>query len=125
MNTNNLLLGILMIAIFGVGFMIGRFTADGDSYSSKSSPDSSVSTSESSGSDVVAEEGGTTINASSLTDSQRKMLSSLGIDADSITVTPEMIACAEAELGASRVNEITNGASPSFGEGLKLVACYK
>ena len=65
------------------------------------------------------------IQASNLTEGQIKLLSVLGIDPNSITVTPAMMACAETSLGASRVEEITNGATPSFSEGLKLVACYK
>lgn len=69
--------------------------------------------------------GGTTISTASLSDGQKKLLSALGIDASSVVVTPAMIACAEAKLGASRIAEITAGATPSFSEGLSLLACYK
>ena len=63
--------------------------------------------------------------AAKLTDSQRKMLESFGLDPDSIVITPAVIACAEAKLGKTRMDEITNGATPSLLEGASLVACYK
>ena len=69
--------------------------------------------------------GGTVISTTNLSAGQQKLLSSLGIDASKITVTPAMIACAEAKLGAARMNEIALGATPSFTEGLSLLACYK
>jgi hypothetical protein len=53
------------------------------------------------------------------------MLEAMGIDADSVNITPEMVACAEAKLGAARIEEIKNGATPSFSEGASLVACYR
>lgn len=59
-----------------------------------------------------------------MTDGQRKLISALGLDPNNVTVTAEMITCAEAELGAARVEEIKNGATPSFTEGASLVACY-
>lgn len=68
--------------------------------------------------------GGTTVNAANLTDGQRKMLQALGVDTNNITITAEMVACAEAKLGAARIEEIKNGATPSFSEGASLVACY-
>ncbi len=124
MNTKNLLLGILIVFVFAVGFMIGRFSSVGDTYMSGPASAPTTTNAEDNTSDVTATEG-TTIQASSLSDGQKKLLGTLGIDADSINVTPEMAACAEASLGASRMNEIVSGATPSFTEGVKLVACYK
>lgn len=119
-----------MVGVFATGFMIGRFSSVGDTIVSgsqnnpteKSTNSPSVSDTSS---EAVATESDTTISASNLTDGQKKMLSALGIDAESITITPEMAACADASLGASRMDEIINGATPSFTEGVKLAACYK
>lgn len=69
--------------------------------------------------------GGTVISTANLSAGQQKLLSTLGIDASKITITPAMIACAEAKVGAARIAEITGGATPSFSEGLSLLACYK
>lgn len=126
MDTKNVLLGILIIAVFATGFMIGRFSSVGDAAingSQNNEPTASATNDESDG--TVAAESDTTISTSNLTDSQKKMLSALGIDAESIVVTPEMSACADSSLGAARMDEIINGATPSFTEGAKLVACYK
>lgn len=60
-----------------------------------------------------------------LTDGQRKMLQSFGINPNEVTITPTMITCAEAKVGKARVAEITNGATPSLLEGASLIACYK
>ncbi len=68
---------------------------------------------------------GTSIDiASKLTDSQRKMLESFGLNPDTIVITPAIISCAEAKVGKDRMAEIQNGATPSFLEGTSLVACY-
>jgi len=73
----------------------------------------------------AAPEGSVTVTTSALTDGQRKLLGALGIDADSITVTPEMMACAEAKVGAARIEEIKAGDTPTFLEGLSLLGCYR
>lgn len=130
MDTKNVFLGILMVAIFATGFLIGRFSSVGDTViaggqnnpvglSTESTDAGGVS-----GEEATAE-GNTTISTANLTDGQKKMLTAVGIDAESITVTPEMAACADASLGANRMSEIIGGATPSFSEGVKLVACYK
>ncbi len=128
MNTKNVLLGILIVFVFAVGFMIGRFSSVGNTYISDPTPVTAPATTnvgDKDSVDNVTVEENTTIRASSLSDGQKKLLGALGIDADAITVTPEMIACAEASVGPARVDEITNGATPSFTEGLKLAGCYK
>lgn len=60
-----------------------------------------------------------------VSDGQRKMLESFGLNPDEVTLTPAMIACAEAKVGKARVAEIMGGATPSFMEGASLVTCYK
>jgi len=47
------------------------------------------------------------------------------LDPNNVTVTAEMIACAEAKLGVARIEEIKNGSTPSFMEGVSLAVCYK
>lgn len=131
MNRNAIVTGLLLLVVFVVGFGLGRMTtgtgaaaingANGlDQIGNVFNPADSNTT------DSPQTEGtGTTINTSNLTDGQRKMLEALGIDADSVTITPEMVACAEAKLGSARIEEIKNGATPSFSEGASLVACYR
>lgn len=126
MDTKNVLLGILIVAVFATGFMIGRFSSVGNTViSGGQNNEPGVTATNDVSDETVATESDTTISTSNLTDGQKKMLSALGIDAESIVVTPEMAACADASLGAARMNEIINGATPSLTEGVKLVACYK
>lgn len=66
-----------------------------------------------------------TITADQLTPGQRKVLETLGIDTTSVMVTAEMMACAETGVGSARYKEIVAGATPSIGEGLTLLACFK
>lgn len=113
---------IIVVAAFLVGVFVGRMPqaslllgpASGGSATTRPADN-----------DATAQAGATVIPATRLTDAQRSLLKSLGIDADSITVTPQMIACAEAKLGAARITEITNGATPSAAEGFSLLACYR
>ena len=125
MTTKNLLLGILIIAVFAVGFLIGRITAN----SPTDTPNNQTSTMN--GTNTQAKSTSTTTTtpttassiSANMSADQIKMLQALGIDVNK--VTPAMIACAETSLGSSRTEEIKNGATPSFSEGVKLVACYK
>lgn len=119
MNTKNLLLGLLIVAVFAIGFAIGRFGVPGNMMSGPERPSAANS-------DVDAtnqpSESDTAAIITNMSDAQKEMLSKLGIDASSIT--PEMIACAETSLGASRIEEIKNGSPISFAEKVKLLACY-
>lgn len=133
MKTNTILLGLLMIALFTSGFLVGRFSTIGTmgvgSFGMTATVDKNSETgaeAQNTDTPVVSGESktDTTISANNLTDGQRKMLTAMGIDADKITITAEMIACAEAKVGATRVEEIKNGATPSFSEGVSLMACY-
>ena len=131
MNRNAVVTGILLFVVFIIGFGLGRITtgvgvdamqdiSGMEDISNAFNPaDNTTDTT------VPASGNGTTVQTSSLSDSQRQMLNALGIDADSVTITPEMVACAEAKLGTARIEEIKNGATPSFSEGASLVACYR
>lgn len=85
----------------------------------------SVDTGEGGESDAtLVPEDSVTIDTSSLSDSQRQMLATMGVNSETITLTPAMVACAEAEVGVGRLEEIKDGATPSFSEGFKLFSCY-
>lgn len=123
----NILLVVLIIVAFGIGFLLGRFTPIANTVISGTQSPKAELTSEDNGEGAVSSkvEGNVSIETANLTDGQKKLLTALGVDADTITVTPEMIACAETSLGDARVIEITNGDTPSFAEGLKLAVCYQ
>jgi hypothetical protein len=72
----------------------------------------------------ASDEGVTEISADALTDDQKQMLERFGIDTETITITPEMIQCAEAAIGKDRLDEIKNGDTPSFLESVSLLRCY-
>ena len=74
--------------------------------------------------ETVSENTAVVVSGNTLTDGQRALAASFGIDPDTVTISQEMIACAEARLGTDRLQEITNGATPSFGEGVQLAGCY-
>ena len=119
-NTNGFLWAVVVLLALGLGFVMGRMTS-GTPFPLVSG--NSGATSANTQTDSSGE--GKTVNSSNLTPGQLKLLAAFGIDPNSITITPQMIACAEASLGAARVEEIKNGATPSMSEGVKLVACYK
>ncbi len=75
-------------------------------------------------SDSEISEEGIQVDESLISDEQKELLERFGIDTSAITVTAEMIACAEEKVGAERIEEIKNGATPGFLEGLSLVTCY-
>ena len=132
MKNQGLITGIVMVVVFTAGIFLGYHLANEDAAQSTvtsmtGSPEtgnSNESATNQSGNETESSEG-TTISADQLTDGQVKLLSALGVDANNITITGEMIACAEAKLGEARIAEIQNGATPSFIEGTQLVACYQ
>lgn len=109
-----------MILVFATGFMIGRLSTISGSYADDSGITGSANTTETSSGDDA-----TPVEASKLTEGQKKMLNAFGIDPNTVNITPEMIVCAETKLGAARIEEIKNGDTPSFTEGVSLAACYK
>ncbi len=66
-----------------------------------------------------------TIEVDKLSDTQQEILKTFGVKSNTLTITPAMIQCAEAKLGAPRVAEITNGAAPSPLEAFSLAGCFK
>lgn len=63
------------------------------------------------------------ISEDQLSDAQKATLKALGVDTENLVITPEMITCAESEVGEARLNEILEGASPGFFESIKLLGC--
>lgn len=129
MNRQTVLTSVLVVAVLIIGFIAGRMTTPTPQGFIQAATELGTAapqqTADTSGTVSSSQSGGTTINTSGLSDSQRQMLNAMGIDADNITITPEMVACAEAKLGAARIEEIKNGATPSFSEGATLMACYR
>jgi len=66
---------------------------------------------------------GIKINTDAVSVEQKAAASKVGIDLDTVTITPQMVACAENKLGSDRVAEIMNGASPSVLESMTLLGC--
>jgi len=65
------------------------------------------------------------VSGDRLTNSQKEALEALGFESDSITITPEMIMCAEEKLGRERLDEIVGGSAPGPLESLTLLPCIK
>lgn len=58
-----------------------------------------------------------------LTDTQKQLVSGLGIDYNTFMITPEMATCAETRLGRTRVKELIAGSAPSFTELTTIARC--
>lgn len=117
-----------MVVVFGAGFLVGRMTASTGTAFTGSTSESANVTGQASGDQntpAAATNDGATTVSSNMTEDQRNLINALGLDPNNVTITAEMIACAETKLGASRVEEIKNGATPSFTEGASLVVCYR
>ena len=127
----------LAIATFALGYVLGSFNGDASQIaevrdSIQSGAQTAVDTVNGNNSADTSEMAGGnsgevafTIRLDSLSEAQQAMVRGMGIDANEIQVTYGMVACAEAEIGAARVEEIRNGASPSMTEGMKLMGCYQ
>lgn len=132
-NRNVLLVSLLVLLAFSLGTLFGNFmlrthedskqkdTVEGESPSKNSADAHGGENVGSAQNDGM----GTTISTDSLSEGQREMLEHLGIHDSSFTITREMELCAEEKLGDMRVQEIKSGATPTFSEGMTLVACYK
>ena len=59
-----------------------------------------------------------------LTPEQERLLEIGGIDALSLTITADMVACAEESLGVERIAKIVTGQVPTVFEAIKLARCY-
>lgn len=84
-----------------------------------------TTTSEGGASDTAETVETVVVDTNVLSPEQRKLLETFGIEADSIEVTADMIACAKEKVGEARFEEILSGDTPSFFEGLSLAACYQ
>lgn len=122
MSRNALITGVLLVVVFIAGFGAGRMTQGSPADMARNIQENTVAPSDT---QDTSADGGATVDTNSLSAGQRQMLEAMGIDADTVNITPEMVACAEAKLGAARIEEIKNGATPSFSEGASLVACYR
>jgi len=135
-NTQKCVAGIVLLGVFGSGFALGYLSAPSatsddtqtvvvqSELRSESDPTESTGTTSPSSLVGSVSQEEVTLDTSALTDGQRTLLESLGVDTDSITLTPDMIACAEAKVGSERLTAIKNGDTPSFFEGAKLMTCY-
>jgi hypothetical protein len=135
MNTQSMLItAVLVIVAFGLGFLAGgtdRGVVVSETQTGNVStaglggqnPQGSAGSGSPTGGDNST--GGTAVETADLSEGQRRLLAAFGVDADTVTITPAMIACAEAKLGAPRIEEIKNGATPTVTEGASLVACYR
>lgn len=128
MNSNYVVIPLALIVALGIGFLGGRMSVDTlgsvqtveqGTVTSTKNPVGVSTTSQTSSTPTVTP----TAAPLQISDAQKKMLQALGIDINK--VTPTMIACAEASIGTARAKEIQGGATPSFSEGVKIVACYK
>lgn len=134
MNIKNIGWILALVFVFAGGFILGRSGIEtplntiADDTANSIEQTTTGNTEQSSTKDVSQGEGAVqtdTTSAGGLSAGQRTMLESFGLDPNEVTLTPAMIACAEAKIGKARVVEIMAGATPSFMEGASLVACYK
>lgn len=58
-----------------------------------------------------------------LSDSQRSVLDTVGVDSETFVITPAMQECAEEKLGTARMQEIIAGGAPTTMETVKLLGC--
>lgn len=120
----------LAILIFFCGVIIGYLFAPGSDDVRSSVADTASNVANVGGDD--SNSGGAsdgsgvafTINIEGLSESQKALVRSMGIDGNEIVVTNDMYNCAVAKVGEGRLIEIKNGATPSFSEGASLMACY-
>lgn len=132
--------GILYIVIFVLGLGIGFVAGYGTHiFQALSQPVSSSvvtgatqtaqadasSTEQTSSTSPAATQKPITVKTSSLTPAQKALLASFGINADTVTITPQMISCAYGTLGEARVNAIVAGAKPTAMEMVKVAPCIK
>jgi len=125
---------VLVVVALIIGFILGRQTTNIEYPLPTTEADfkQETTTSESATSTETQVEGATkteaettSIETSQLTEEQRKLLGTFGIDADALVVTAAMIKCAETKIGKARLNEIFAGATPTFFEGVDLFSCYQ
>lgn len=67
----------------------------------------------------------TTSPRGGLSEAQRSLVRSFGLDPDTITVTQTMLTCAREKLGSVRYDELLGGSLPSLTESVDLLSCYR
>jgi hypothetical protein len=124
-NTNPLIVGVLALLVFGVGFIVGRGADPTNAVFPGLDDDKTVNVDwDDSNDDDASVPNEATVRNAHLTTNQRLLLDALGVDVNQVDVTPQMMACAESKLGEPRINEIIDGATPTAAEGVGLLACY-
>lgn len=116
---------ILVTLAFGAGVLVGRAPVPAKILDAISNAPQATTTESATATDSTVPSEGAAVQAEQLSDSQQKMLSTLGVDTETIVITPAMVACAEAKIGAGRLAEIKAGATPSISEGAALLGCYR
>ncbi|MFZ2886613.1 MAG: hypothetical protein WA021_02210 [Minisyncoccia bacterium] len=116
---------VSVVIAFAIGVYVGHLPITSLVLDSATAPTSETTNVEAAAVTPTTETKGTVVKTTNLSAGQQKLLSALGIDASQIVITPAMIACAEAKLGAAWLKEIEGGATPTFSEGVSLYACYK
>ena len=116
---------VSLVVAFALGIYVGRMPIATSIFSGTPAATEAAQKTVDTPTNNSTEEKGTVVSTTNLSAGQQQLLSRLGLDASKTTVTPTMIAGAEAKLGATRRNEIVGGATPSFREGVSLLACYR
>jgi hypothetical protein len=130
-----ILISVLVIVSFVIGFILGRQTLNIEPETSSTVTDTvpkiltgkptASSTTQTEDVTPAAPDTTSIVETSQLTPEQRKLLGTFGIDADALVVTATMITCAENKIGKARLDEIFDGATPTFFEGVDLFSCYQ
>jgi hypothetical protein len=124
MHTKSILAAVVLVVVsLAAGFYLGR-ASDGASFAETvemiaegNRAQQSTQTSTSSASEVAVGE------RPDLTEEERRLLESHGIDPES--VTPAMVACAREKLSTARFEALARGAELTTSERLSLIACYR
>jgi len=110
---------LLLVAAGAVGFVWTKFQAVTQEVSNETT---FIPSEETPVANIVPEEG-IKIDTSDITNEQKALAQKLGINLDEVTITPEMISCAEQKLGSARIEEISAGESPTTLESISLLGC--
>lgn len=118
----------LLVLALGIGvyvwYMLQSLERDITTEGAESAPKEEMTTDEEA-IGTTREETPITIDAASLTPTQRQILESFGYQGGALTITKAMITCAEQAVGEVRLGQIVNGSAPSPLEALKLIPCFK
>jgi len=126
---------IILIAVFAAGYFVGVYAERGfgavpetetlqvqRAEAPASEPPVKAARADVSGADPVK---AATPSRGGLSETQRSLIRSFGLDPDTITVTQEMLSCAREKLGSARYDELLGGSLPSLTESASLLSCYR